>query len=48
MGKSDLEVSSIVSFFFFSSSKEGAFADVTVKLGLIKLLQKQFDVCEEA
>ncbi|KAK6908146.1 phosphatidylglycerol/phosphatidylinositol transfer protein [Kwoniella mangroviensis CBS 8507] len=28
--------------------KEGAYADVTVKLGLIKLLQKQFDVCEEA
>ncbi|WWD18444.1 phosphatidylglycerol/phosphatidylinositol transfer protein [Kwoniella shandongensis] len=28
--------------------EEGAYADVTVKLGLIKLLQKQFDVCEEA
>ncbi|THH20645.1 hypothetical protein EW146_g762 [Bondarzewia mesenterica] len=28
--------------------QEGAYADVTVKLGLIKLLQKQFDVCEEA
>ena len=28
--------------------KEGAYADVTVKLGLIKLLQKQFDLCEEA
>ncbi|KAL0951083.1 hypothetical protein HGRIS_007821 [Hohenbuehelia grisea] len=27
---------------------EGAYADVTVKLGLIKLLQKQFDLCEEA
>ncbi|ESK89312.1 vacuole protein [Moniliophthora roreri MCA 2997] len=27
---------------------EGAYADVTVKLGLIKLLSKQFDVCEEA
>ncbi|WVR06303.1 phosphatidylglycerol/phosphatidylinositol transfer protein [Kwoniella sp. DSM 27419] len=27
---------------------DGAYADVTVKLGLIKLLQKQFDVCEEA
>ncbi|KAJ7254017.1 ML domain-containing protein [Mycena haematopus] len=27
---------------------EGASADVTVKLGLIKLLQKNFDVCEEA
>ncbi|KAG8745929.1 Phosphatidylglycerol/phosphatidylinositol transfer protein [Ceratobasidium sp. 414] len=27
---------------------EGAYADVTVKLGLIKLLQKQFDICEEA
>ena len=28
--------------------QEGAYADVTVKLGLIKLLQKRFDVCEEA
>ncbi|KAG6334292.1 hypothetical protein ID866_4789 [Astraeus odoratus] len=28
--------------------KDGAYADVTVKLGLIKLLQKQFDLCEEA
>lgn len=28
--------------------EEGAYADVTVKLGLIKLLQKRFDVCEEA
>ncbi|KIK06917.1 hypothetical protein K443DRAFT_673810 [Laccaria amethystina LaAM-08-1] len=28
--------------------EEGAFADVTVKLGLIKLLQKRFDACEEA
>jgi len=28
--------------------KEGAYANVVVKLGLIKLLQKQFDVCEEA
>lgn len=28
--------------------QEGAYADVTVKLGLIKLLQKTFDVCEEA
>ncbi|KAJ7487697.1 ML domain-containing protein [Mycena galericulata] len=28
--------------------EDGASADVTVKLGLIKLLQKQFDVCEEA
>jgi hypothetical protein len=28
--------------------KEGAYADVTVKLGLIKLVQKRFDVCEEA
>lgn len=30
------------------SMQEGAYADVTVKLGLIKLIQKQFDVCEEA
>ncbi|KAJ4001016.1 ML domain-containing protein [Lentinula boryana] len=28
--------------------EEGAIADVTVKLGLIKLLSKRFDVCEEA
>jgi len=28
--------------------KEGAYADVTVKLGLIKILQKTFDLCEEA
>ncbi|KAF9513662.1 hypothetical protein BS47DRAFT_1343887 [Hydnum rufescens UP504] len=28
--------------------KEGAYANVVVKLGVIKLLQKQFDVCEEA
>ncbi|TFL03557.1 ML domain-containing protein [Pterulicium gracile] len=28
--------------------EEGAYADVVVKLGLIKLLSKQFDLCEEA
>ncbi|ORX40120.1 ML domain-domain-containing protein [Kockovaella imperatae] len=28
--------------------EDGAYVDVTVKLGLIKLLQKEFDVCEEA
>ncbi|KAJ3565775.1 hypothetical protein NP233_g7429 [Leucocoprinus birnbaumii] len=28
--------------------KEGAYADVVVKLGLIKLLSKQFDLCDEA
>ncbi|KAG8790361.1 Phosphatidylglycerol/phosphatidylinositol transfer protein [Ceratobasidium sp. 428] len=28
--------------------EDGAYADVTVKLGLIKLLHKQFDICEEA
>ncbi|KAJ7055693.1 ML domain-containing protein [Mycena amicta] len=28
--------------------EEGATADVVVKLGLIKLLQKTFDICEEA
>ncbi|QRV83309.1 hypothetical protein RhiJN_11325 [Ceratobasidium sp. AG-Ba] len=28
--------------------KEGAYADVVVKLGLIKLLKKTFDLCEEA
>ncbi|CDZ96745.1 vacuole protein [Phaffia rhodozyma] len=27
---------------------EGSYADVLVKLGLIKLLQKRFDVCDEA
>jgi len=28
--------------------EEGAYADVTVKLGLIQLLKRRFDVCEEA
>lgn len=28
--------------------QEGAYADVEVKLGLIKLLHKRFDLCEEA
>ncbi|KAF7966634.1 hypothetical protein HWV62_37591 [Athelia sp. TMB] len=28
--------------------EEGAWVDVTVKLGLIKILHKQFDLCEEA
>ncbi|KAF5311941.1 hypothetical protein D9619_003243 [Psilocybe cf. subviscida] len=28
--------------------EEGAYVDVTVKLGLIKILSKRFDVCEEA
>ncbi|KAF8481171.1 ML domain-containing protein [Russula ochroleuca] len=28
--------------------EEGAYADVVVKLGLIKLLQKEFDLCQEA
>lgn len=27
---------------------EGSYIDVTVKLGLIKLLQKRFDLCEES
>ncbi|THG95637.1 hypothetical protein EW026_g6054 [Hermanssonia centrifuga] len=27
---------------------DGAYADVTVKIGLIKILQKEFDLCEEA
>jgi len=27
---------------------DGAYADVSVKLGLVKILQKRFDVCEEA
>ncbi|KAG6842588.1 Phosphatidylglycerol/phosphatidylinositol transfer protein [Blastosporella zonata] len=31
-----------------SGIEEGAYADVTVKLGLIKLIHKQFDLCEEA
>ena len=29
-------------------SQEGAYADVVVKLGLIKLLHKEFDLCQEA
>ncbi|KAH9898027.1 ML domain-containing protein [Cubamyces lactineus] len=28
--------------------EDGAYADVTVKVGVIKILQKEFDVCEEA
>ncbi|KAL9716170.1 hypothetical protein Ac2012v2_000615 [Leucoagaricus gongylophorus] len=28
--------------------EDGAYAEVTVKLGLIKLLSKEFDLCEEA
>ncbi|KAJ7513050.1 hypothetical protein B0H11DRAFT_1898289 [Mycena galericulata] len=28
--------------------EDGAYADVAVKLGIVKILQKQFDVCEEA
>ncbi|KAI8981291.1 ML domain-containing protein [Trametes punicea] len=28
--------------------QNGAYADVTVKVGVIKILQKEFDVCEEA
>ena len=28
--------------------EDGAYADVTVKLGLIKLLEKHLDLCEEA
>jgi hypothetical protein len=28
--------------------QEGAYADVTVKLGVVKLLTKEFDLCEEA
>ncbi|KAG6888687.1 Phosphatidylglycerol/phosphatidylinositol transfer protein [Termitomyces sp. Mi166 len=28
--------------------EDGAYAEVSVKLGLVKLLQKTFDVCEEA
>lgn len=28
--------------------QDGAYADVTVKIGVIKLLQKEFDLCEEA
>jgi len=31
-----------------NSGQDGAYADVAVKLGLIKLLSKQFDLCEEA
>ena len=28
--------------------QEGAYADVTVKMGLVKLLTKTFDLCDEA
>jgi len=28
--------------------EEGAYADVTVKVGVVKILHKQFDLCEEA
>lgn len=39
----------LMTFLSFSvSEQEGAYADVTVKVGLIKLLQKEFDLCEEA
>jgi hypothetical protein len=31
-----------------NKGQNGAFADIQVKIGLIKLLQKRFDVCEEA
>ncbi|THH28062.1 hypothetical protein EUX98_g6124 [Antrodiella citrinella] len=31
-----------------SDLKEGAYADVAVKVGRIKILQKEFDLCEEA
>ncbi|KAI9060176.1 hypothetical protein FKP32DRAFT_1679137 [Trametes sanguinea] len=31
-----------------SQVEDGAYADVTVKVGVIKILQKEFDVCEEA
>ncbi|KAG8849713.1 Phosphatidylglycerol/phosphatidylinositol transfer protein [Tulasnella sp. 330] len=37
-----------VSAFVTERIEDGAYADVTVKLGLIKLLHKQFDVCQEA
>jgi len=37
-----------LALFRFTTSQEGAYADVLVKLGLIKLLQKKFDVCETA
>ncbi|KAI0348481.1 hypothetical protein BDW22DRAFT_1350698 [Trametopsis cervina] len=31
-----------------STVEDGAYADVTVKVGVIKILQKEFDLCEEA
>jgi len=37
-----------VSAYVTKTIEDGAYADVTVKLGLIKLLQKRFDVCDEA
>lgn len=30
------------------TAQEGAYADVTVKMGLVKLLTKTFDICDEA
>lgn len=29
-------------------AQDGAYADVVVKVGVIKLLQKEFDLCDEA
>lgn len=29
-------------------TQDGAYADVVVKVGVIKLLQKEFDLCDEA
>ncbi|KAG4443194.1 hypothetical protein IFR05_001336 [Cadophora sp. M221] len=41
------EVTISASFEVTADIEDGAYLDVTVKLGLIKLLQKTFDVCEE-
>lgn len=42
-----LLLSSQVMMLTSSAAQEGTYADVTVKLGLIKLLTKRFDVCDE-
>ncbi|KAH9220175.1 ML domain-containing protein [Leptodontidium sp. 2 PMI_412] len=41
------EITITASFNVNKVIEDGAYADVTVKLGLIKLLQKKFNICEE-
>jgi hypothetical protein len=35
-------------FLSLHALQDGAYADIVVKMGLIKLLSKRFDLCEEA